>query len=102
MKSWFLVLPAMAAMLAGCQTAQEHVKQDPKAASGRCLSGMETMSISAKHELASFMGVSMERMPALFCQRLVNAALSGRLSPADIDRLQSERPTEVWKIIKGR
>ncbi|MEP6565564.1 MAG: hypothetical protein ABJB10_10525 [Mesorhizobium sp.] len=92
----------MVAMLAGCQTGQEHVKQDPKAALGRCLSRMETTNISAKHELASFMGVSMERMPALFCQRLLNAALSGRLSLSDINRLQLDQPTEVWKIIKGK
>ena len=101
MRLGLLVLPVMVAALAGCQTGQQTVTKNPRAALARCLSRMETTDISAKYVLASFMGVSMERMPALFCQRLVDTTLSGRLSPSDINRLQTDQPTEAWKIIKG-
>ena len=101
MKPWFLALPAMAAMLAGCQTGQEQVSQDPKAAYERCISKVAISNVSAKHEIAAFMGVSQERMPPLLCRRLVDAMKSGRLTFSDINRLQFDQSTDLWKVIKG-
>ncbi len=102
MRLRLLTMPVMVAVMMSCQSSQATAVKDPKVAFAGCLSRMKLTDISAKHELASFMGVSMERMPALFCQRLLNAALSGRLTLSDINRLQLSQPTEVWKIIKGR
>lgn len=48
------------------------------------------------------MGVSQERMPSLFCQRLRDAVLSGRITASDINNLQLNQPTEIWKVIKGK
>ncbi|MER8917424.1 hypothetical protein NKI32_26880 [Mesorhizobium sp. M0761] len=101
MKPWFLVLPAMAAMLAGCQTGQEQVSEYPKAAYERCIIKVAISNISAKHEIAAFMGVSLERMPPLLCRRLVDAMKSGRLTFSDINRLQFDQSTDIWKVIKG-
>ncbi|MFC3326483.1 hypothetical protein [Mesorhizobium cantuariense] len=48
------------------------------------------------------MGVSLERMPALFCQRLAEGVRSGRISYSDINNLQLDQPTEIWMVIKGK
>lgn len=60
------------------------------------------LPLSAKEEFRTFMGVSKERAPAVFCQRLVKAMASGRITYSDINRLQENRHSEVWKVIKGR
>ncbi|MER8646615.1 hypothetical protein [Mesorhizobium sp. M1252] len=101
MKPWFVALPAMVVMLAGCQTGQEQVKQDPEAAFDRCITKVAISNISAKHEIAAFMGVSLERMPPLLCRRLVDAMKTGRLTFSDINRLQFDQSTDIWKVIKG-
>ncbi len=102
MKPRFLLLPAMVAMLAGCQTGQETVNQDPKVAYERCISKVAISNVSAKHEIAAFMGVSLEHMPPLLCRRLVDAMKSGRLTFSDINRLQFDQSTDIWKVIKGK
>jgi hypothetical protein len=102
MRLGFLISPAMIVALAGCQTGQDAVKQDPKAALDRCISRVATWSITAKHEAAAFMGVSQERMPTLFCRRLRDAVVSGRITLSDINSLQLNQSTDVWKVIKGR
>ncbi|WP_245430092.1 hypothetical protein [Mesorhizobium sp. WSM3859] len=48
------------------------------------------------------MGVSQERMPALFCQRIAEGVRGGRISYSDINRLQLDQPTEIWLVIKGK
>ncbi|MCP9231003.1 hypothetical protein NMG46_12190 [Mesorhizobium sp. LMG 17147] len=102
MKRRLLILPATIGILAGCQTGQEAVNKDPKAAYDRCIGNVATWSITAKHEAMAFMGVSEERMPATFCRRLVDALASGRLTLSDINRLQTNQPTDVWRVIKGK
>jgi hypothetical protein len=102
MRLSFLILPAMFGALAGCQTGQDAVKQDPKAAFDRCVSKVATWSITAKHEATAFMGVSEERMPTVFCRRLIDAMLSGRITLSDINSLQLNQSTEIWKVIKGK
>ncbi|TIP75225.1 MAG: hypothetical protein E5X55_06010 [Mesorhizobium sp.] len=97
-----LILPAMVGALAGCQTGQDVVKQDPKAAFDRCIAQVATWSITAKHEATAFMGVSEGRMPTVFCRRLVDAMLSGRITLSDINNLKLNQSTDVWKVIKGK
>jgi nitrous oxide reductase accessory protein NosL len=102
MKVRFLTVSAMIVALAGCQNSQEAVKQDPKAAFGRCMANVATWNITAKHEATAFMGVSAANMPTVFCRRLVDAMLSGRLTFSDINRLQTNQSTDVWRVIKGK
>lgn len=66
------------------------------------MKGYPSLPLSAKEEIRTFMGVSKERAPALFCRRIVTAMAKGRITYSDINRLQENRSTEIWKVIKGR
>lgn len=96
-----LLLAAVVAATA-CQPAQADAKRDPKPNLDKCVSAVQAWNITSKHDTASFMGVSLERMPALFCQRLAEGIRSGRISYSDINRLQLDQPTEIWLVIKGK
>lgn len=48
------------------------------------------------------MGISKERMPGLFCQRLAEGIRSGRISYSDLNSIQYNLPTEIWLVIKGK
>ncbi|HEV2506601.1 MAG TPA: hypothetical protein VGV39_26240 [Mesorhizobium sp.] len=102
MKRKVFALLAATAVLAGNQTAQAANKAEIKAANDRCVTSYASIPLSTKEEIRGFMGVSKERAPALFCQRLVRAFVSGRITFSDLNRLQENRSTEIWKVIKGR
>ncbi|WP_258052155.1 hypothetical protein [Mesorhizobium sp. INR15] len=67
-----------------------------------CIASARTGDLTFKHDMALFMGVSQESMPALFCQRIADGIRSGRISYSDINRLQLDQPTEIWMVIKGK
>ncbi|PSJ50493.1 hypothetical protein [Kumtagia ephedrae] len=52
-------------------------------------------------EAAQLMRVSREKMPELFCKRIVTAVQQGRLSSKDAYNLD-RAASPVWKIIKGQ
>lgn len=93
---------AAIAILSACQTSLASDKQDIKAGIEQCMKSYVVFPLSFKEELRTFMGVSKERAPAVFCQRLVKAVASGRITFSDINRLEENRHTEIWKVIKGR
>ena len=95
----FLLLTA-AIVFTGGQSSQAAGKREQN--SDGCISAVHLWSISFKHEIASFMGVSQERMPALFCQRLGEGIRSGRITYSDLNRLQLDQSTEIWLVIKGK
>ena len=100
MKNGIFLLLAAAVVFTGCQSSQAAAKREQN--SDGCISAVHLWSISFKHEIASFMGVSHERMPALFCQRIGEGIRSGRISYSDLNRLQLDLPTEIWLVIKGK
>lgn len=100
MKNRIFLLLAAVAVFAGCQSSQAAGKREQNP--DGCISAVHAWSITFKHEIASFMGVSQERMPALFCQRLTEGVRSGRISYSDINNLQLDQPTEIWLVIKGK
>jgi len=100
-KSVPLLLGAVV-VLAVCQPSQASAKRDPKAGAAGCIDVVHSWNTTAKHGMASFMGVSLERLPALFCQRLYDGIHSGRISYSDINRLQLDQPTEIWMVLKGK
>ncbi|MCT2575865.1 MULTISPECIES: hypothetical protein [unclassified Mesorhizobium] len=102
MKSSISLLVATALTLMTCGSSQAATKQASAANLDGCISAVHLWSITFKHEIASFMGVSQERMPALFCQRIAEGIRSGRISYSDINRLQLDQPTEIWLVIKGK
>ncbi len=85
-----------------CQSSQAGAKRDPKTDMNECIAFARTANLTFKHDIASFMGVSEERMPALFCQRLADGIRSGRISYSDINRLQLDQSTEIWMVLKGK
>jgi hypothetical protein len=98
----FRPLLAAIAVLSACQISLAGDKPDIKAGMDQCMKSYAVFPLSAKEEFRTFMGVSKERAPAVFCQRLVKAMASGRITYSDINRLQENRHSEVWKVIKGR
>nr|WP_145994426.1 hypothetical protein [Mesorhizobium loti] len=102
MKKYLLALLAAAIVLMGNQTVRADNRPDFKTGLERCMRGYPSIPISAKEEIRTFMGVSKERAPAVFCQRSAKAIASGRITLSDINRLQESRSTEIWKVIKGR
>ena len=97
----FLLLAAVVIVI-GCQSSQAAAKRDQKLSLDGCVAAVHAWSLTLKHDIASFMGVSQERMPALFCQRLAAGLRSGRISYSDVNNLQFDQPTEIWKVIKGK
>lgn len=100
MKNAIFFLLAAAVVFTGCQSAQAAGKREQNP--DGCISAVHLWSITFKHEIASFMGVSQERMPALFCQRLGEGIRSGRITYSDLNRLQLDQSTEIWLVIKGK
>ncbi|MCG7504333.1 hypothetical protein [Mesorhizobium retamae] len=102
MKNDLVALLAAALVLIGCQTSNAGDKPNLKAGIDRCIKSYAFFPLSLKEELRTFMGVSKDRAPALFCQRLGRAVASGRITFSDINRLQESRSTDIWRVIKGR
>lgn len=74
----------------------------PKLDLAKCVASTRLWDITIKHQFASFMGVSLDRMPALICQRIYEGLRTGRISFSDINAIQFDQPTEIWKVIKGK
>ncbi|WP_036267102.1 MULTISPECIES: hypothetical protein [Mesorhizobium] len=102
MKNGVFILLATVTALTVCQSSEAGEKRNPSASLGGCVTAVHAWSITLKHDIASFMGVSQERMPALFCQRLAEGVRTGRISYSDINSLQLDQPTEIWMVIKGK
>ncbi|WP_146770343.1 hypothetical protein [Mesorhizobium hawassense] len=101
LKNRILLLLTATVVAVGCQTARAGTKP-PEPNLAKCVASSRVWNLTVKHQLASFMGVSLDRMPALFCQRLFDGVRTGRISYSDINRLQFDQPTEIWKVIKGK
>jgi len=106
LRNRILLLLTAAVLAIGCQTAIAAKKQaggsQTAAEMEKCIASARVWDITFKHELASFMGVSLDRVPALFCQRIFEGVRTGRLSFSDVNAIQLSQPTEVWKVIKGK
>ncbi|QKD01033.1 hypothetical protein EB235_05590 [Mesorhizobium loti R88b] len=101
-KNGISLLLATVFVLAVCQSSQAGAKRDPKADMDECVTSVRTRDSTFKHDMALFMGVSQERVPALFCQRIADGIRSGRISYSDINSLQLDQPTEIWMVLKGK
>ena len=101
MKNRILLLLTAAAIAIGCQAAMA-AKRSPKPDLAKCVASARVWDLTVKHQFASFMGVSLDRMPALFCQRIFEGVRTGRISFSDINAIQLNQSTEIWKVIKGK
>ena len=103
MKKGILLRLGLVVVLTVCQFSQASAKPGPKVDLSGCVTSVQAAwGLTFKHDIASFMGVSQERMPALFCQRIAEGLRSGRISYSDINNLQLDQPTEIWMVIKGK
>lgn len=102
MKNRIFLLLAAVAVFAGCQSSQAAGKRSEKLNLDECVAAVHAWSITLKRDIGSFMGVSQERLPAMFCQRIADGLRSGRISYSDINNLQLDQPTEIWLVIKGK
>ena len=97
-----LVLGVLCISAMACQPLEASPKRESKTGLSGCVAAVDAWGLTLKHDIASFMGVSLERMPPLLCQRLAEGVRSGRISYSDINRIQSDRSTEFWLVIKGK
>ncbi|WP_292077447.1 hypothetical protein [Mesorhizobium sp.] len=73
----------------------------PEPNMAKCIASARVWDITFKHQLATFMGEPLDRVPALVCQRLYDGFRTGRISFSDINAIQLDQPTQIWKVIKG-
>lgn len=85
-------------VLAGCMQAPPKTAEEFIA---RCVKRTGVWSLTFQTEIAQHMGVSREKMPELFCRRVLVAAQKGRLTDADLMEAH-RRGSPVWKVIKGQ
>jgi hypothetical protein len=101
LKNRIILLLTAAVISIACQVAIAGSKpSEPNMA--KCVASARVWDLTVKHQLASFMGVSLDRMPALFCQRIFEGVRTGRISFSDLNAIQFNQPTEIWLVIKGK
>lgn len=67
-----------------------------------CLAQARYWRPSQRSKVAGYMGVSQARAPRLFCQRLINALASGRITNKDVAKFRVSGSGKLLQIIKGR
>jgi hypothetical protein len=102
---WLAALVSCA-IIGGCATSEPQAgakgkEMTPEAAVEVCLKKVKWWPLSIKHEAATLMRVSLDKMPPLLCQRLIAAIASGRLTPQQIAKLRTAAGSDFYKIIKG-
>jgi hypothetical protein len=106
LKNRILLLLTATVVAIGCQVAiaaQKHTDaSQANTELAKCIASARVWDVTFKHELASFMGVSLDRVPALFCQRVFEGVRAGRISFSDVNAIQLDQPTEIWRVIKGK
>ncbi|WP_189475978.1 hypothetical protein [Mesorhizobium sp. M2A.F.Ca.ET.043.05.1.1] len=101
LKNRILLLLTAISVAIGCRVAMASTKP-PESRMAKCVASARVWDITFKHELASFMGVSLDRVPAIFCQRIIEGVRTGRISFSDVNAIQLDQPTEIWLVIKGK
>jgi hypothetical protein len=101
LKNRILLLLTATVVAIGCQAAMAS-KKPPEPSMAKCVASARVWDITFKHELASFMGVSLDRVPAIFCQRIFEGVRTGRIGFSDVNAIQLSQPTEIWMVIKGK
>ncbi|SEE80313.1 hypothetical protein SAMN05444161_7222 [Rhizobiales bacterium GAS191] len=69
----------------------------------RCAARMNAMPKSQRANIAALIDVSLEHMPATFCERVLSAMASGQMSYDDyVDAIRRHLTVKVVHIIQGR
>ena len=69
-----------------------------------CVAERRSESLNEQRTYAALMNVSVANYPTTFCKRVINAVSSGRLTYADIARLDSSSAdqSKIIRIIQGK
>lgn len=99
----YVSMLAVAGLAAGCNTnLKTPLEQDRGAAIARCMRQVDLWGPSAKSQGKMLTGASEERLPSVVCNRLVRGVESGRITWADVGRMQRGQGTQVFKVLKGQ
>ena len=67
----------------------------------RCMNSIRLAGPGAKSQLKQLTGASEARLPSVVCTRLARGVRSGRITWADVGRMQRGQGTQVFRILKG-
>ncbi|UVK55949.1 hypothetical protein DBIPINDM_002521 [Mesorhizobium sp. AR02] len=88
--------------LIGCSTIQDDVKNDRSSAIAGCIKKVEISNQKFKAEASAYMGITRERLPQVFCDRMANAVASGKINQSDINGLiETGKLTAKFRFLKG-
>lgn len=73
--------------ISGCTTVQEDVRDNREASIADCVKRVEISQEKFKDRAAAYIGVSGERMPRVFCERMAAGVASGKINQSDINNL---------------
>ncbi|CDX38134.1 conserved hypothetical protein [Mesorhizobium sp. SOD10] len=93
LKNRIILLLTAAVIPIACQVAIAGSKP-PEPDMAKCVASARVWDLTV--------GVSLDRMPALFCQRIFEGVRTGRISFSDLNAIQFNQPTEIWSVIKGK
>lgn len=66
-----------------------------------CMNRIRLMGPGTKSQLRQLTGASEARLPSVVCSRLARGVRSGRITWADVGRMQRGQGTQVFRILKG-
>ncbi|MEQ1953696.1 hypothetical protein ABMA59_20005 [Mesorhizobium sp. CN2-181] len=98
MKRIVMVAVVAAVGLTGCMQTKPKTIDEVVA---QCVRKVNGWQYGWQVEVSQLMRVSREKMPELFCKRMVTAVQQGRISRKDAYNLDRDA-SPVWKIIKGQ
>ncbi|WP_394887262.1 hypothetical protein ACG873_20915 [Mesorhizobium sp. AaZ16] len=96
--------------MTGCATAEQQdanaqkLLKDPATRQQRldkCISTVKWWDPQVKHEAAGLMRISTDKVPSVFCERMVAGVMTGRITSKDMVALRTGSATNIFKIIKG-
>lgn len=88
----------VAAALSGCMQTPS---KTPEEYIARCMKQVQYWDYTFKTEVTAFMGVSKEKMPEVFCKRILVAVQKGRITQKDVLEAHN-KASPIWQVIKGR
>jgi len=67
-----------------------------------CIENISQTSRARREAMASFMNVSLTRVPSTFCRRVLGALAAGRIKQSDVDAaVRGEATPTVVRVLKG-
>lgn len=66
-----------------------------------CTNRVKYWDMTFKNELQNYMGTTREKMPEVFCRRVMGGLQSGRITMKDLIEMH-DKSSSVWPVIKGK